>query len=74
MIIHSSLICHKIQVSFEPRAKLGDWTFPSAVEHPFEILSLMFFRPSITGCDYQSPSCGVWVLASHKHPNGTVSE
>jgi hypothetical protein len=55
-------------VSYEPRAKLGDWTFPSATEQPFEILSLGFLRPSYYGCDYEDPRCGVFVIA--KHPGG----
>ena len=39
-------------VSYEPRAKFGDWSFPTATEQDFEILSLGFYRPSVYGCDY----------------------
>ena len=60
---------HSKVVSYEPRANFGDWSFPTTVEQPFEILSLMFYRPSIFGCDYESPNCGVWVLAAHGDPD-----
>ena len=52
-------------VSYKPRAKMGDWSFPSAVEQDFEILGLGFFRPSLYGCDYEDPRCGVHVVADH---------
>lgn len=52
-------------VSYEPRAKLGDWSFPTAREQPFAILGLGFYRPSAFGCDYEDPRCGVYVVADH---------
>ena len=35
---------HSKIVSYEPRAKFGDWSFPSAKEQDFDILSLGFYR------------------------------
>jgi hypothetical protein len=58
-------------LSYEARAKKGDWSWPLSKPNNFSIGALGFYHESLDGCDYEDPRCHAYVVAKQKRTNFT---